>query len=136
MAVAAERISIMSRCRSWRPTADTEHEPGHRPGRCRHCWRPCFRPTVNGQIRCPECEDALANHPDAQVRYDLASEPEIGVDILGLLVSDMDPRVAQAAAWQMSHHLPRPPELAELDGPATHGPTGPAETFTPDWGQL
>lgn len=91
----------MSRCHSWRPVEGSGHPVGHAPGHCRKCWRPCFRRTGPGRVRCDECEDALANHPDEMVRRCLAADDDASDDVLELLATDLNPSVQRAASYRL-----------------------------------
>lgn len=86
----------MAGCRSWRPVIADGHDGRHHPGRCRACWRPCFRRVAAGQIRCDDCAYALAEHPDPLVRMSLVSEG-CEPQVLSLLASDLHPAVRLAA---------------------------------------
>jgi len=85
-------------CRSWRPREASTHPPGHLPGRCRVCWRPCLSRVGAGQTRCADCSWALAQHPDPRVRLALAAAHGVPPDVLELLATDPDPLVANLAA--------------------------------------
>jgi hypothetical protein len=101
------------RCRSWRP-GKTPHNPVHRPGKCRKCWRPCLAKIspetiatdhVDGcvAVRCDECTDELLLNHDAWVRRALASEEDASVRVLERLKDDGEGAVAYTAQWQMIH---------------------------------
>ncbi len=90
----------MSRCRSWRPREGTPHPAGHQPGKCRICWRPCFRPSPDGSDICPACLYELAEHPDAEVRAALL-DTDPPADVVELLSTDLDPAVQRAAAFRL-----------------------------------
>ena len=86
------------RCRSWRPRTGNTHPPGHLPGGCRVCWRPCLRRVDSGETRCVDCAWALAQHADPRVRLALADGTGVPLDVLELLATDPDPLVADRAA--------------------------------------
>jgi hypothetical protein len=94
------------RCHSWRPVVDTPHNPEHAPGECRACWRPCFRKTTDGALRCDECTDALLTHHATTVRIALAGEPDIPLEELRVLATDANEFVAIAARWSLERRLP------------------------------
>ena len=91
------RVVLGPRCRSWRPCVGAVHAVGHRPGRCRVCWRPCRNPVRDGVTRCVDCWWALAEHPDPRVRLALSAAPAIPAEVLELLATDLDPLVADRA---------------------------------------
>ncbi len=65
--------------------------PGRRP-----TWTRCHNPVEPGQVRCRDCWNTLATHPDPDVRIALAGEANIPEDIADFLAHDPDPRVVAA----------------------------------------
>jgi len=100
------RLWLGPRCRSWHPREGMRHAPGHLPGRCRVCWRPCRNPVSDGVTRCADCWWAIAGHPDPRVRLALSAAPKIPAEVLELLATDLDPLVADRAVTALGGHAP------------------------------
>lgn len=95
------------RCRSWRPVPDVHVGDGHKPGKCRDCWRPCFKKVEHeGDVRCEGCYDALDVHPDEEIRRALAGEPDLPERHAQVLLSDPEATVRGAAQWHFEHRFP------------------------------
>lgn len=60
-------------------------------------WRLCRNRVEPGQVRCDECAQMLADHPDATVRRMLASEDALPRNIVEILVTDGDSVVQDLA---------------------------------------
>lgn len=130
------------RCRAWRPlTGPSAHHPAHEPGKCRACWKPCFRKTTNGTGRCDECMAETLHHPAATVRISLATEPDLPLKELRTLVADRDGFVASAARWSLDRRLPPVPGTAASNMAAPDTALSPPHAAqsvvsAPDWGDL
>lgn len=81
----------MPRCRSWRPT--TLALTVGKPGRDRVNWKPCHTKVDVRGLRCEECYQLLATHPDARVRAALAKESNVPDWVIQILATDPDPAV-------------------------------------------
>lgn len=97
------------RCRSWRYERVEGHEfSQHRPFECRKCWRPCRNLLEeNEQVRCGECERALAAHPDLGIRRELLDEDHLSIEILKTLALDgawIIAETAQTKLEALEHH--------------------------------
>ena len=90
----------MPRCRSWR-VSEHPHSPLHRPGTCRHCWRPCSERVAPGRRRCDACVNSLLEIPSIPVHLGLAVEEDAEEEVLMALANDSDVRVSEAAKWQI-----------------------------------
>lgn len=103
----------MPRCRSWRP-APTKSRPAifADPGQDRAQWTRCRTRVPKGQVRCAECYDLLASHPNEAIRAMLAGEQAVPEDVLAYLLDDPTAVVATAAADAM---LADYPTSAHLD---------------------
>lgn len=80
------------------------------PGECRTCWALCRGRVERGQIRCRQCTEALAVHPNPVVRVALAKEVgTYDVDILELLSIDLDMNVSVVAQTRLAMSFPALP---------------------------
>lgn len=96
---------MSKRCRSWRPVQVTVsgHET-HGPGECRICWRPCrqrFGDDDWSDVRCNECEVALARHLNPDIRMALVMEGSLRPATLELLATDVKANIQQRAVTAM-----------------------------------
>jgi hypothetical protein len=108
-----------ARCGSWSPVpAPGPGHADHLPQDCGACWRPCGAPVPPGRGRCARCEQALAAHPSARVRYELTREPVVRPSVLLVLSADPDDRVRCGAEFRLITMPPesRPAEAVRLEG--------------------
>lgn len=102
----------MPRCRSWRPVLSKTRPAAYAdPGQDRTQWTRCRARVAKGQVRCPECYDLLANHPNEQIRAMLAGEQAVPEAVLATLLDDPTAVVSMAAEAALLDDYPGSPYL-------------------------